>query len=111
MLTKRGERCSDEGLRACTRMFRLSLLAQHLLHVRDEAAVFEDGEDFLRQRGKVMLVTFVAHDSAAEIDRGGVVLVHRVSCLLQFDHRQAVVDCVSKKRMREKDFATTACPH
>jgi len=36
--------------------------------VRDEAAVLEDGEDFLRQHGKVILVTFVAYDAVLRED-------------------------------------------
>jgi len=29
--------------------------------MRDQSAVFEDGEDFQRERGKVILITFVEH--------------------------------------------------
>jgi len=65
--------------------------------MRDQTAVFEDGEDLYRKGGKVIFITFVAHDSAAEIDRDGVGLLHRICSLLQFDHRKAVVDRVSKE--------------
>ena len=34
-------------------------LSQTLSHVRDQAAVFEDGEDFLGEGGEVILITFM----------------------------------------------------
>ena len=46
---------------------------QLLPHMRDQAAVFEDGEDFHGQSGKVIFVTFMAHDSLLEVDLDSVV--------------------------------------
>jgi len=47
-----------------------SPFSQLLPHGRDWAAVFEDGEDFLGQRGKVISVTFVDTNTSLKRYRG-----------------------------------------
>jgi hypothetical protein len=50
-----------------------SPLPQLLPHVRDQAAVFEDGEDLRGEGGKVIFVTFVDHDPTLEVDLDGII--------------------------------------
>ena len=69
--------------------------------MRNQPAVFENGEDFHRKSGKVILITFVGHGFVLKVDREGVALLHRIDSLLTFDHRKAVVDRVSKEDARE----------
>jgi len=65
--------------------------------MRNQSAIFEDGEDFLGERGKVICITFVGHDSIFEVNRYDVILLHRIDPVLKLDHGKAVVDCVSKE--------------
>ena len=52
---------------------------QHLLDVRDETTVLEDGEDFRRQRRESILGGIVEHDAVLEVDRDFVARLDRVS--------------------------------
>lgn len=50
------------------------LLSQTLPHMRNQAAVFEDGEDLHREGGEVIRITFVDHDPIFEVDQESVTL-------------------------------------
>jgi len=50
--------------------------------MRNQAAVFEDGEDFLGQSGKVIFITFVTHDAVLGVDQHSVALLHGICAVL-----------------------------
>jgi len=60
--------------------------------MRDQSAVFENGEDLLWESWEVICITFVGHDSFLKVDRDGVVLLDCVDPVFKFDHGKAVID-------------------
>jgi len=65
--------------------------------MRDQAAVFEDGEDLLGKGGKVIFITFVSHDSILEVNRYDVIFLDCIDPVFKLDHGKTVVDRVSKE--------------
>ena len=77
--------------------------------MRDQPAVFEDGEDFLGEGGKVIRVTLVSHDSIFEVGRESVTLsIAPIPSSSSITGRPLLI--ALRKKMREKDLALLTPP-
>ena len=86
--------------RSC--LSQLQLRPEHLLHVRDEAAVFEDGEYFGWSRREVVGFPTVLDHTGGEVDAHLITRLDRIRSISQLDHGQAAVDGVAEEDARER---------